>query len=353
MSGAGVIGTAGGLARFGQDVFVRAGMSDDHAGITAGVLVWADLRGVAAHGVARIPRYVEMIEAEDMNPKPAMSVRRETSASVLFDADRAAGPVAMTSAMSAAVRKARDAGVGLALVRATTHTASLGYYTEAGAREGMAAIALAGPGRILASHGARGPGVSAGPNSIAIPGGDDGPVVLNVGTAIAALGRLIQGRKTERGIRWGRALDRGGNPAAEPGAAPVPLRLGGPKRSGVSLLVQCITSLMVAKPLLGDALEGGAGGGPRTQNGLAIAIDVARFCDPGAFGREVARLANVLKGLARDPGGDEILAPGARGNRMLERRSRDGIPIPRAIVDKLKGLAERLGVPMFPWSPHP
>ena len=42
-----------------------------------------------------------------------------------------------------AVEKARDAGVGLALVKNTTHTAALGYYTLMGAEGGMAALALA------------------------------------------------------------------------------------------------------------------------------------------------------------------------------------------------------------------
>jgi LDH2 family malate/lactate/ureidoglycolate dehydrogenase len=327
-------------------------MSDENARITADVLVWADLRGADTHGVARIPRYVEMIEAEEMNPKPAMRVRKETAASVLIDADRAAGPVAMASAMSAAVRKARDVGVGVALVRATTQTASLGYYTEAAAREGMAAIALAGPGRALDTRGARAPAGSPGPNSIAVPGGDGGPVVLDVGSAVVALGRLLQNRKAERRNLWGRGLYRGGYPTVNTREAPGPLSLGGPKRLGVSLLIHCVSSMVVARPLLGRSLEGGARGGLRAQNGLAIAIDVARFCDPATFGREVGRLANVLRGLAHDPRVDEILAPGAPRNRTLERRSRDGIPIPHAIVDKLKVLAERLGVPMFPCAPH-
>ena len=40
--------------------------------------------------------------------------------------------------------------------------------------------------------------------------------------------------------------------------------------------------------------------------------------------------------------------PGERGRRTFESRSRDGIPIPRAIYDELQALANRLGVAMFP-----
>ena len=59
------------LRRFTRDVFVAAGMSDAHAAIVADVLVWADLRGVDSHGVTRIPMYVRLLDAGDLNPTPA------------------------------------------------------------------------------------------------------------------------------------------------------------------------------------------------------------------------------------------------------------------------------------------
>src|SRR5437660_5241309 len=150
---------AGALRRFATDVFARAGMSEADAAVVADVLVWANLRGVDTHGVLRIPRYVDLIETGDMNAKPAIAIRTETPASVLIEADRAAGPVAMMRGTTAAVRKARDAGVGRALVRATTHAAALGYYTLAPAREGMAAVALAASWPNVAYHGTRAAGV--------------------------------------------------------------------------------------------------------------------------------------------------------------------------------------------------
>ena len=149
--------TADALRRFTHDVFVRAGMPEDDAAVVAEVLVWADLRGVDTHGVSRIPMYLRLIDDGDLNLTPSIKIRTETAASILVDADRAAGPIAMTTAMHAAVRKARDAGVGLGLVRATTHTAALGYYTLMAARDGMAALALAASTPFMAYHGTRAP----------------------------------------------------------------------------------------------------------------------------------------------------------------------------------------------------
>jgi LDH2 family malate/lactate/ureidoglycolate dehydrogenase len=339
-----VVTTAEDLERFVRDVFGRAGMSAEHAGTVADVLVWANLRGVDSHGVMRIPRYVEMIDTGVVNPKPAMATRTETAAAIVIEADRAIGPVAMTAAMSAAVGKAREAGVGLALLRATTHTAALGYYTLKAAQAGMAAMALAGSWPNMAYHGARAAGVSTSPISIAVPGGAQGPVVLDMGAGVVAVGKLTQARKTGQPIPAGWALDARGNPTTDPQAAEIPLPLGGPKGSGLALMIELITSLIVANPILADHLDGTPGGRRHKQNGFALAIDIARFADPLAYRHEVDRLIRVLKALPRDPDVVEILMPGERGSRTLAERRREGIPIPRAIFDDLASVAQQFGV---------
>jgi LDH2 family malate/lactate/ureidoglycolate dehydrogenase len=335
------------LKHFATEIFVRAGMPEADAAVVADVLVWANLRGVDTHGVTRIPRYVELIAAGDMNPRPAIAIRTETPASVLIEADRAAGPIAMMRATTEAMRKARDSGIGLALVRATTHTAALGYYTLAAARKGMAAIALAASWPNVAYHGSRAAGVSTSPISIAVPGGDE-PVVLDMATSVVSMGKLNQAKRTGEAIPAGWALDKDGNPTTDPRAAQIPLPMAGPKGSGLSFMIECITSLIAANPLLAESLEGTPEGRRHRQNGLVIAIDLARFGDPEKFRREVERLVKALKSLPVDPEAGEILMPGERGRRTFERRSRDGIPIPRAIHDELQALAKRLGVAMFP-----
>lgn len=342
-----VVTTAEALQRFTTDVFIRAGMSEAHAGLVAEVLVWAELRGVDSHGVMRIPRYVQMIEVGDLNPKPVLTTRTETTATIVIEADRAAGPIAMTSATTAAVDKARGAGIGLALVRSTTHTAALGYYTLKATEAGMAGLALSASGPMMVYHGARAAGVSTNPISIAVPGGRRGPLVLDMATSVVSMGKLLQARKTAPTIPAEWAVDGHGNPTTDPRAARIPRPLGGPKGSGLSLMIECLTSLVVANPILAEALDGTALGRHHYQNALALAIDVARFGDPAAFRHQVDRLVAALKALPREAGVAEIFVPGERSQRTLEQRRRDGIPLPRATVEELSALADRLGVQMF------
>lgn len=328
---------AGRLERWVCRVFVNGGMEEEPAHTVARVLVWANLRGMDTHGVVRVPRYVEWIRSGELNARPAMTTRSESAACVLLEADRAAGPVAMSLATELSMTRARQAGIGLCLARGTTHTAALGYYTHMAAAAGMAAIAFSASGPNMAYHGARAAGVSTAPLAIAVPG-DGEPIALDMASGVVSLGRLAQARRSGEALPPGCALDARGDPTADPKAAKLPLPLGGAKGSGLALLIECLTSLVSGNPLLAEVLEGTAEGARHRQNGAVIALDIARFVDLARFRSEAARLARAIRALPPQPG-MEILLPGERGARAAAARRRDGIPLPARVYEELRALA--------------
>lgn len=333
---------AGRLARWVSEVFRREGLTEEHAHTVAKVLVWANLRGMDTHGVMRVPRYVDLIRAGDLNAKPAMTTRSETPACIVLEADRAAGPVAMTHGMQLAMRKAKEAGAGICLVRATTHTAALGYYTHAAAEAGMAAIAISASSPLMAYHGARAAGVSTAPMAIAVPG-EGAPIALDMASGMVSMGTLMQSRRTGKPLPPDSALDAKGVPTTDAKQAVLPLPLGGAKGSGLALLIECLASLLTGNPLLAEALEGTPLGARHRQNGAVIALDIARFVDPSQFRKEAARLAAAIKALPPQPG-MEVLLPGERGGRAAEERRRDGIPLSKPVFEELRALARSINM---------
>lgn len=323
-----------------SDIFVRAGMVEGNARTVAEVLVWAELRGMGSHGVMRVPRYVEWMRRGDLNGRPEMK-SRESGATITVEADRAAGPVAMVHAAELAVAKARDTGIALVLVRSTTHTGAIGYYTQLGARSGMATIAITASVPNMAYHGARAAGVSTAPLSIAVPG-DDEPLALDMGSGVISVGKLAQARRTGEQLPDGAALDQRGMPTTDPRAASIPLPLGGPKGSGLALLIECLSSLLAGNPILAEALEGTAKGKRHYQNALLIAIDVARFLPLPEFKQQVKRLIGAIKALPPQPGA-EILMPGERGQRNAQKNKLD-VALPAPVLEELRTLATSLGV---------
>lgn len=341
---------AAALREFAIAVFQRTGVSAQHAAVWAEPLIWANLRGVDTHGVLRIPRYVELMEEGAINPKPVMRVQSDMPASVVIEADCAPGPVALAYAAGAAEAKARAAGIGMALVRATTHTGAVGYTPRQLALRGLAAIAVTASWPVMAYHGARALGVSTNPISIAVPSGAAEPLLLDMSTAVVPLGKLIQAKKSGVPLEPGWALDKDGKATTDPMAAQIPLPLGGPKGSGLSLMIECLTSILASNPVLSGWLEKTPEGTIHRQNAMLIVIDIARFIEPATFAREVARMARNLKDLPKSEGTDEILMPGERGERMLAKRSREGIPVPAPILQELETLAARLGIDHSHWQ---
>ena len=334
------------LRRFATNLFVARGVPPEDATLIARVLVWSNLRGVDSHGVLRIPGYLARIENGLNNPTPEMKVAVDAPAATVLDADRAFGQVAMGKAMAMAIEKASQAGIGLCLVRRTTHMGAVGYFTLEAAAEGMAGIAIATSRPNMGYPGARSAGLATSPIAIAVPGYRHAPLMLDMATATASMGKIALARDTGEALKEGWAVDADGNPTTDPHAAAVPTALGGPKGAGLSLMFECLTGLMVGNPLIAPALEGAPGGKGHMQNGLAIAIDIGRFTDAGDYIREVDRLADALKGLPRADGVDEILVPGERGDRELDRRRAEGIPIPTGTWTRLREVAGPLGVTM-------
>lgn len=334
------------LTRFTTAIFTAAGAPEDDAALVARVMVWANLRGVDSHGVLRIPKYLTRIEDGIVNPTPDIKRLVDLPAAAVIDADRAFGQVALGRASSIAIDKASQAGIGLCQVRGATHMGAIGYFALEATAEGMAGVAINVSRPNMAYPGARSAGLATSPIAIAVPGATHAPLMLDMATATQSMGKIALARDTGIPLGEGWAVDADGNPTTDPEKAAIPTALGGHKGGGLSLMFECLTSLMVANPLIAPFIEGAPDGRRHFQNGLMIAIDISKFGDVGDYAREVDRLATAVKTLPRADGVDEILVPGERGDRVLKERRETGIPLAQGTWDRLAKVAAPLGVEM-------
>jgi ureidoglycolate dehydrogenase (NAD+) len=334
------------LRRFIVAVLQRREMAEAQAAQIADVLIWANLRGVDSHGVARLPAYVGMIDKGVMNVAPALTVSKDLPAGFVVAADRAPGPVAINYALDLLVSRTRQQGVATALIVQMTHSGALGYYAAKAADSGLACLAINASIPLMPYHGALGAAVGTNPLAMAVPGGEGGdPLVLDMAASVVSLGKLLQARRTGAPLEPGWFVDDAGLPTTEPAKASMTVPLGGAKGAGLSLMIECFASLLAANPIVADALQGTGGGGRHRQNALLIAFNIAAFVDLAAFRNEVARLAQSLKALPPAPGGSGSLMPGERGFAMMAKRRAEGIPLPPPVLAELTELARRLHAP--------
>ena len=330
------------LARFIVAAFLAKGMAADDAETIADALTWANLRGADSHGVVRLPRYIDLIASGEMDPAARPTLALDTPTRFVLDGMRCAGPVAMTRAIAIAGERAKRVGLCVGLVRRTTHTGAIGRYAHVLAERGcIAVIAVAGI-PLMAYHGARVRSVSTSPLAIGVPTGRE-PLVLDMATSVAALGRLVQARAAGQAIPEGWAIAEDGTASTDPKVAAIPLPLGGPKGSGLSLMFELIAGVLSGAPVLAPAL------GPKhstrhTQNAFVLALDVAEFRPPAEFAADADELVDVIKSLPLSAGFDEILLPGERGRRTEAGRRKTGIPIRSATWEALGALGKKLAI---------
>jgi ureidoglycolate dehydrogenase (NAD+) len=333
------------LHGFVERIFVDAGFSTGHAAALADVLTWANLRGIESHGVLRIPTYLGFVANGEMKPQAVPKVVIDLPAAVLIEADRAAGPATMIMATDLAVTKAKTAGIGLAQVRHATHTGPIGFYALRAAEAGMAAIVLSSSTPNMAYAGAARAGVANCPLAIGMPAEGRPPLILDMATSVAAAGKLKHAEDIGSAIPEGWALTKDGKPATDPAKAAVLLPIGGAKGSGLALMIECLTGVMIGNPILEAILAGREQKGHR-QNAQVIALNIAAFGDPGDAAQATSALATALKALPKAEGTDEILMPGERGALTEAERRKSGIPLARGTWKKLEDLAKDKGIPL-------
>jgi len=338
--------SASSLKEFAKKVFIKVGMPARDAETEAEVLVWANLRGVDSHGVLRIPWYVENLTTGIMNPAPRVRIEKETPATLLIEADRAMGPVVTVFAMRKAIEKANKVGIGWAQIRNVTHQGAIGYYSLMAAKEGMAGITIASHPPNTAPYGAKAAGIHNSPIAIAVPAKLRYPLVLDMATSVAAGGKIDLAKDKGIPIPLGWALDKDGNPTTDPHKASVFLPIAGPKGSGLSMMFECLTGVMVGNPLLEPVLQGKRPAKHHIQNSIVAAVNISSFTDLESYKEHIDVLIDGIKSLPKADGFKEIFVPGEPEARTAEERSKQGIPLPWGTVNKLKAIAEKLKIPL-------
>ena len=334
------------LKDFAAKVFASCSVKPENAELWAEILVWANLRGVDSHGVLRIPRYVESLKNGNINPRPNISMEKSSGAIAVIDCDASPGPIGMERAMREAIERARKVNIGWCIAKNITHTGAIGYYAQIAAKSNMAGIVMIASRPMMAYHGARVAGLSTNPLSIAVPGNNHAPLVVDMSTSTVSMGKVLEARDAGEAIPDNWALDQNGDITTDPNSASILTPLGGAKGSSLSLLFECLVSLMGSNPLIARLIQPGGDPSGFRQNGLAAAINISAFIDIEEFANEVDLLAASIKTLPVAEGVKEIYAPGERGDTVLSERKKSGIPLPKGTWDRLSEVAISLGIEM-------
>ena len=350
------------LKEFTWQVFQKVNVAREDARIAAEVLVAADLRGVASHGVAHLRRYVDGLRHGLIAARPSERVIVETPSTATIDAGNGLGQPVAYRAMQRAIQKAREVGTGFVNVRHSNHYGIAAYYAMLALEHDCIGLSLTNASPLVLPTFARQPMLGTNPISVAVPAGQARPYVLDMATSTVALGKYEVAERLGQPAPAGWAVKVDGTPLTDANEAMDKFR----RRTGVGLL-----------PLGGEGeLHGGHKG-----FGLAVWVDVMCGVLSGAgyanliaqrgpdhqpqvanvghfFGawridafRPVAEfkaamddLQQRLKAAPKADGRERIYLAGEKEFEATERHLRDGIPLDPKLAAGLRLIAQELAV---------
>ncbi len=347
------------LETFSKQVFLKIGCPEEDAEMAAKTLVSADLRGIDSHGVARLSGYVRLWEAGRINPDPNIKIIHETPSTALVDGDAGLGLVIGPKSMGIAISKAKKAGTGWVSVRNSNHFGIAGYHAMKALAEDMIGISMTNASPLVAPTWSKERMLGTNPIAVAIPAGEETPLVADFATTTAANGKLEILQRQNKKAPYGWIQDKEGKPSDDPfelknGGALLPL--GGDREHG-SHKGYCLGSIVD----IFSAVLSGAGYGPWAPPFVSFlpmpedmpgkglghffgAMRIDAFQPKEQFKVNMDRWIKRFRNATTVNENQPVLIPGDPERTLEEERKKSGISLLKPVEDDLKGLALKFGL---------
>ena len=343
------------LRQFLTEAMARLGLPPADAAVVGGLMAEAELQGSDGHGAIRLLPYAKRIRAGGINLHPDIKVVQERPGMALLDGDNGMGHLVMKKAAEMAVEKARTCGIAWVGSRMSNHAGPASLYARMPMAHDMIGMYFAvGNANHLPPWGGLDMLLSTNPIAVAVPAGEEPPVVLDMATTVAAYGKVKA--KAQRGEQMpvGWMIDRLGQPLTDPKRADEGflMPIGGYKGYGLALIVGLLAGTLNGAAMGSEVIDFNKDAVSTTNTGQAIlAIDLSAFGDVAGFKARVDALVRELRASERMPDVERIWLPGEQSHEKRAANERDGIAIGPVLLQQLDQFAQEMGMTTLSETP--
>ena len=337
------------VTAFMIEAVVKAGVPPQDAGKLAELMLEADLIGADAHGVFRLPQYVQRLKLGSTNPRPNITVNKTAPAVALVDGDNGMGHLVVARATEMAVEMARECGVAWVGCRMSGHAGAAGVYAALPLKSDMIGIysAVANANHMPLAGGAE-PLLGTNPLAIGIPAGEEPPLVLDIATSIVSYGTIKNHRLQNQALKGDWMIDpKTGEAVIDPHKSleALLLPMGGYKGAGLALMLGLLAGTLNGALFGRDCVDFNAEPDRVTNTGqFVVALDPSKFQPIGQFKSEVDRHIRSLRQSKVLPGQDAVRLPGEQRAARRADRLAHGLNLPPELLAQLDKLAAELGI---------
>ncbi|SFJ32465.1 Malate/lactate/ureidoglycolate dehydrogenase, LDH2 family [Paenibacillus sp. UNC496MF] len=307
------------LKRLVREIAQKVGMPEEKAAFLAELLVKNDLRGIFSHGTVQIAAYARIMRDGLINPDPQCRIATESSATMLIDGDGGLGYFAAFRGAEALMDRCRKTGIAAAVTRNHGHIGAAGIYARLLAENDLIGYVTSGHQLSLRPEDSIMRAAGGSPMSFAVPGGAEGPMVLDFG----AMHDLY-----EDSPHVSQLFD------LAPGLVF--------RSMGLGFMCQALGGFLAGVPVEEERAARRYQGA--NQGSLIIALDPGSFLDIGVLKHEMAAYRKLTSNMRPMPGYDRATLPGVLESEREADFGTSGIPVDEHHKAVLSEAAAEYGV---------
>lgn len=347
-----------GLLKYITNIFIACGLKPKESRMAAEVLHYADVNAIETHGAINLPSiYVPQLKEKKINASARVDILKDHGAIAVVDGNRGLGLYVAQEAMSLAIEKADQYGVGCVTVRRSTHFGAAGFYACQAMTQNKIGIALTNLGNQAVVHplGSKHPLVGTNPISLAAPADSQPPFILDMSSTVCSSGRIKKASRYKEVVpegwlhdssnRWTTNPDDYLNKTAYLSLLGGRNDTGGFKGFGLALLVDILCGILA-----------GAGIGPNDSNlngqlcedrnvgHFFLAINISAFRSIEKFKLDLDKMLRTIISCQTHSNFTALSYPGLPENSSKEVRLKNGIPFEETVFEQLCALANTFSI---------
>lgn len=223
---------------------VHSGISIEDAMVLTESVIWNERCGHPEYGLSRLEFYKKGVASKEVFSPARSEVSYLAPSVAVLSGGFGLGPVLAEEAVSIAEKLADEFGVGLCLVRESSHIGSLGYYLYHSALRGYATLMGSNSFARVACPGGANPVLGTNPLAFSCPKGPNEVVVADLATSMisnnTAKRLVLHGKEFPQGS----AVSNQGIETVSPTEVSALLPLGGAKGFCLGLIVEILSAAM-------------------------------------------------------------------------------------------------------------
>lgn len=355
------------LNHFIVDVFKALGMSEADALVCADVLIEADRRGIDSHGIGRLkPIYYDRIRDGILNPITKIDIIKDGLTTAVIDGNNGMGQVISKKAMELAIDKAKQYGLGMVVVRNSSHYGIAGYYATMATAKNMIGITGTNARPSIAPTFGVENILGTNPLTFGIPTNENFPFILDCATSTSQRGKIELYCRDGKEIPQGWVIDQDGTSRTDScnilrdlikgTAALTPLggigeEGAGYKGYGYATVVEILSAALQGGSFL-KSLCGFENGVkvPYKLGHFFIAINIESFIDINEFKKIVGEILKTIRSSRKAPGCDKIYTAGEKEYEAYLFRKDKGIPLSKTIQEEILSIKNELNLVQYKFA---